>query len=64
MHHGTRDELIDVGRGRDSVEILRHLQVPVTYREFEMGHEINADSLQHLSAWLEEKIVSPIVLAR
>jgi hypothetical protein len=29
-----------------------------------MGHEINADSLRHLSAWLEEKILSPIVLAR
>ena len=64
VHHGRGDELIDVGRGRDSVEILRRLQVPVTYREFEMGHEINTDSLQHLSAWLEEKILSPIVLAR
>jgi phospholipase/carboxylesterase len=64
VHHGTRDELIDVGRGRDSVEILRRLQVPVTYREFEMGHEVSAESLQHLSAWLEEKVLSPIVLAR
>jgi phospholipase/carboxylesterase len=64
VHHGTRDELVDVGRGRDSVETLRRLQVPVTYREFEMGHEINADSLEHLSAWLEEKVLSPILLAR
>jgi phospholipase/carboxylesterase len=64
VHHGTGDELIDVGRGRDSVEILRRLQVPVTYREFEMGHEINAESLQHLCTWLEEKVLSPIVLAR
>jgi phospholipase/carboxylesterase len=63
VHHGTRDELIEVGRGRESVEILRRLQVPVTYREFEMGHEINADSLHHLSAWLEERILSPNVLA-
>lgn len=64
VHHGTRDELIDVGRGRESVEFLRQLQVPVTYREFEMGHEVSAESLQHLSAWLEEKVLSPIVLAR
>lgn len=61
VHHGSRDELIDVGRGRDSVEILRRMQVPVTYREFDMGHEINADSVQDLSAWLEQKILSPIV---
>lgn len=64
VHHGTRDELIDVARGRDSVEILRRLRVPVTYREFEMGHEINAESLKHLAAWLEDKVVSPIVLVR
>jgi phospholipase/carboxylesterase len=64
VHHGTRDELIDVGRGRESVERLRSLGVPVAYREFEMGHEITADSLADLSAWLEDKILSPIVLAR
>lgn len=64
VHHGTADELIDVGRGRESVETLRRLRVPVTYREFDMGHEINADSLGDLSAWLENKILSPIVLAR
>jgi phospholipase/carboxylesterase len=62
--HGSRDELIDVARGRESVEYLRRLQVPVTYREFDMGHEINADSLMHLSGWLEDKVLSPIVLAR
>ena len=64
IHHGTRDELIDVGRGRESVEVLRRLQVPVTFREFDMGHEINGDSLADLSDWLENKILSPIVLAR
>ncbi len=62
VHHGGRDELIDVARGRESVETLRRMQVPVTYREFEMGHEINADSLQDLSAWLEQKVLSPLVL--
>ena len=64
VQHGTRDELIDVGRGRESVENLRRLQVPVTFREFEMGHEINTESLANLTDWLEEKILSPIVLVR
>ena len=64
VHHGTHDELIDVGRGRESLETLRRLHVPVTFREFEMGHEINGESLQHLTGWLQEKILSPIVLAR
>lgn len=64
VHHGTRDDLIGVERGRESVENLRRLQVPVTYREFDMGHEISGDSLVDLSTWLQDKILSPIVLAR
>jgi len=64
VHHGTRDDLIEVGRGRESVERLRALRVPVTYREFDMGHEINADSVADLSGWLADKILSPIVLLR
>ena len=64
VHHGARDDLIDVARGRESVETLRALQVPLAYREFDMGHEISAESLGDLSVWLENKILSPIVLAR
>jgi len=63
IQHGGRDELVDVGRARQSVETLRDLKVPVTYREYDMGHEINARSLGDLSSWLEEKVLSPIILA-
>jgi phospholipase/carboxylesterase len=62
VHHGTGDELVPVERGRASVETLRGLRVPVTYREFDMGHEINASSLSHLSDWVREKVLSPIVV--
>jgi phospholipase/carboxylesterase len=63
VHHGSRDELIDVSRGRESVERLRALQVPVTYRELEMGHEISARSLADLSDWLAEQLLSAILVA-
>jgi phospholipase/carboxylesterase len=63
IQHGSNDQLVDVGRARQSVETLRNLRVPITYREYEMGHEINARSLGDLSAWLQEKVLSPIVLA-
>jgi phospholipase/carboxylesterase len=56
VHHGTEDPLIQIDRARRSVERLRELRVPVTYREYEMGHEITPRSLSELSAWLEEKI--------
>jgi phospholipase/carboxylesterase len=61
VQHGSRDELIDVGRARQSVETLRPLHLAVTYREYDMGHEINGRSLMDLSAWLEEKGLSSAI---
>lgn len=56
VQHGTQDSMIEVDRARNSVEILRQLRVPLTYREFEMGHEIRPRSLADLSGWLDEKV--------
>jgi phospholipase/carboxylesterase len=63
VQHGSQDQMIAVQRARDSVERLRELRVPLTYREYDMGHEITPRGLADLSAWLEEKVLSPIVLA-
>lgn len=52
VQHGTADEVIAVARARQSAESLRALRVPVTYREYAMGHEINAESFGDLSKWL------------
>jgi phospholipase/carboxylesterase len=62
VQHGARDELIVVDRARESVELLRNLRVPVTYREYDMGHEISPRSLADLSSWLDEKVLSPIIV--
>lgn len=63
IQHGSKDELVDVGRARQSVETLRNLRVPVTYKEYDMGHQIDAQSLGDLVTWLQEKVLSPIILA-
>jgi phospholipase/carboxylesterase len=63
VQHGSQDSMIEIGRARDSVERLRELRVPLTYREYDMGHEITPRGLTDLSAWLEEKVLSPIVIA-
>jgi predicted esterase len=44
-------------------EALRQLRLPVTYREYDMGHEINPRSLADLTAWLQERVLSPIMSA-
>lgn len=61
VHHGSRDPIIPVERGHESVERLRALQARVTYREFDMAHEINLQGLTHLSEWLGETLLSPRV---
>lgn len=58
IHHGTQDPTIDVGRARDSVKRLRELKVPLTFKEYEMGHEIRPRNLMDLSAWLEKTLAS------
>jgi phospholipase/carboxylesterase len=63
VQHGSRDELIQVDRARQSVEMLRQWRMPLTYREYEMGHEINARSLMDLSTWLDEKVFAAMVSA-
>jgi phospholipase/carboxylesterase len=63
VQHGSQDELIDIARARESVETLRGLGVPLTFREYDMGHEISPRSFADLSVWLRDKVLSPIVLA-
>ena len=57
IQHGTQDSMIEVDRARDSVERLRQLKLLLTFREYDMGHEITPGSLRDLSAWLEEKVL-------
>jgi phospholipase/carboxylesterase len=56
VQHGTADEVIAVARARASVERLRELGMPVTYREYAIGHEVSAESIRDLSAWLDETL--------
>jgi phospholipase/carboxylesterase len=57
IQHGTQDPMIEVDRARDSVERLRQLKLPLTFREYDMAHEITPGSMRELSAWLEEKVL-------
>jgi phospholipase/carboxylesterase len=57
VQHGTQDPMIQVERARSSVDSLRQMRVPLTYREYDMGHEISGRSLADLSSWLEEKVL-------
>ncbi|HVR96176.1 MAG TPA: alpha/beta fold hydrolase, partial [Thermoanaerobaculia bacterium] len=57
--HGTQDTMIDVEKAREARESLREFGVSITYREFDMGHEIRPDALRVVLRWLEEKAFKP-----
>jgi phospholipase/carboxylesterase len=61
VQHGRADDMIEIGRARESVEHLRELHIPLTYREYDCGHEITAQGISDLSNFLEQKILSPII---
>jgi len=53
--HGTQDPMLEVERARESRELLRPFGVALTYREFDMGHEIRPEALRVILKWLDEK---------
>ena len=61
VQHGATDPLIPVARGRDAIEQLRAWKADPVYREYDMGHEINAASLRDLAEFLHRQLVSPLV---
>ena len=54
--HGLRDMLIPINQGRDTRAKLSELPVELTYREYDMGHEISYDSLKDIAEWLKERL--------
>jgi phospholipase/carboxylesterase len=52
VQHGTNDELVPIERATETFRLLRELGVPVTFREYPMGHEISLESLRELDRWL------------
>lgn len=63
VQHGRADDMIEITKARESVERLRNLKLPLTYREYDCGHEITVDALQDLSAFLMEKVIQPVITA-
>jgi phospholipase/carboxylesterase len=56
VQHGRADQAVELARARKSVETLRELKVPVTIREYDCGHEVAADGVRDLSAFLNDKV--------
>jgi phospholipase/carboxylesterase len=63
VQHGRADDMIEIAKARQSIERLRAFKLPLTYREYDCGHEITVDALKDLSAFLMEKVIQPVITA-
>ena len=63
VQHGRADDMIEITKARQSIERLRAFKMPLTYREYEGAHEVTADAIQDLSAFLMEKVIQPVITA-
>jgi len=56
LTHGMQDPLLPIDWARRSRDILQKLEVNLEYHEFNIGHNITAESLEVISAWLEKQL--------
>jgi phospholipase/carboxylesterase len=54
--HGRRDPIIEVGFGQRARDLLEAGGLEVTYRESDVGHQIDPPHLADASAWLAETL--------
>ncbi len=54
--HGAGDPLIPLAEARASRALLEELEVDLTYREYDMGHQIDEACLRDLIAWIGDRV--------
>lgn len=56
VSHGIYDNVLPIQHGRATREILAKLPVALTYREYDMAHEVSAQSLADATRWLTKEL--------
>jgi phospholipase/carboxylesterase len=62
VQHGTQDPMIPIDRAIETRERLGKMGVDLSYREYDMQHAISQESLRDLVAWMDEKVLQPILV--
>lgn len=56
ISHGSKDTLIPVSFGRDARDLLSKTSARVTYKEYEMSHELSQETLRDMSVWFKDQV--------
>lgn len=52
--HGTRDEMVPIGRARASIAVLEQAGAKIVYCEDDVGHKVSLNCLRALRSYLED----------
>ncbi len=52
IQHGVLDEIVTIDRGRNARDQLEKIGLKPKYYEYQMQHQISAESLTELSTWI------------
>ena len=58
VQHGREDQMISIDRATHSLHLLQEIGLPVTFAEYDMGHELSEESLGDLNRWLAGEPIS------
>jgi phospholipase/carboxylesterase len=58
--HGIYDKVLPISEGRFIRDELSKLPVALTYKEYEMAHEVSSESLRDVAAFLTEQLNTPV----
>jgi phospholipase/carboxylesterase len=56
LQHGTADQVLPIHHGRTARDRLAALPLDLTYREYDMGHQVSDESLADAAAWLHARL--------
>lgn len=54
--HGTRDTVLPIAQGRQINAALSQLPVALTYKEYDMAHQVSEESLRDITQWLTSQL--------
>ena len=56
LTHGIQDSMLPVDWARRSRDTLQKLDVNLEYHEFNMGHNVSAESIAVINTWMKKKL--------
>jgi phospholipase/carboxylesterase len=54
--HGSMDQMVPVGMGRDLAQRLQNLALPVEWHEYPMPHSVIQEEIVDIGHWLKERL--------